>query len=216
MLAEFVGTALLLLVVVGAIGQAQRLSHDPGVQLIGASVATGAGLVAILLALGPVSGAHLNPVVTLADVILGRTRRADVPGYLIAQVLGGGLGVVVSNVMFDLDPVSIATGSRSSAALWLAEAVATFGLILAVYGVVHSGRPGAAPFAVGGYIAAAFWFTSSNGFANPALTLARTLTDTAAGLPPSSAALFVTAQLVGAAVAVAAARFFYPYVIVAP
>jgi arsenate reductase len=210
-LAELLGTAFLVAIVVGSGIFAQRLSPtDAGLQLLENSVATGAGLVALILALGSVSGAHFNPVVTLADRLFGgmSTRHAGI--YVAAQVLGGCLGAVVANVMFDLGPVTLSTHTRSSAGLWLGEVVATFGLVTVILGVVRSGRAAAVPFAVGGYIAAAYWFTSSTSFANPAVTVARTLTDTFAGISPSSVPMFVVAELVGALAAIGLARFLFP------
>jgi glycerol uptake facilitator-like aquaporin len=208
--AEAVGTALLVAIVVGSGIFAQRLSADGGLQLLENSIATGAGLVALILAFGPVSGAHFNPVVTLADRALGGLGNREVAVYIPAQVAGGCVGAIIANVMFDLPAVTLSTHVRSSSGLWLGEVVATFGLITVILGVVRSGRPSAAPFAVGGYIAAAYWFTSSTSFANPAVTIGRTLTDTFAGIRPSSAPAFIAAQLAGAGLAVVLARFLHP------
>jgi glycerol uptake facilitator-like aquaporin len=209
--AEGVGTALLVAVVVGSGIFAQRLSPgDGGLQLLENSVATGAGLIALILAFGAVSGAHFNPVVSLADRILGGLTTRELAAYVPAQVVGGCAGTVIANLMFELPAVTLSTHARSAGGLWLGEVVATFGLLTVILGVVRSGRTSAAPFAVGGYIAAAYWFTSSTSFANPAVTLARTLTDTFAGIEPSSAPAFVGAQVAGAAVAIALARFLHP------
>ena len=209
--AEAVGTALLVAIVVGSGIFAQRLSpNDIGLELLENSIATGAGLVALILAFGSVSGAHFNPVVSLADRLLGGLRTRELAVYVPAQILGGCLGAVVANVMFELDAVTWSTHTRSSSGLWLGEVVATFGLLMVIFGVVRGGRASAAPFAVGGYIAAAYWFTSSTSFANPAVTVARSLTDTFAGIRPSSVPMFVVAQLGGGVVAVALARFLYP------
>jgi glycerol uptake facilitator-like aquaporin len=209
--AEALGTALLVAVVVGSGIYAQRLSpHDPGLQLLENSIATGAGLVAIILAFGAVSGAHLNPVVTLADRLLGGlgTRAASV--YVVAQVIGGCVGAIVANLMFNLDAVNVSHHARSSGGLWLGEFVATLGLLLVILGVVRSGRASVAPFAVGGYIAAAYWFTSSTSFANPAVTIARTMSDTFAGIKPSSVPAFIFFQILGALAAVGLAKFLHP------
>jgi glycerol uptake facilitator-like aquaporin len=209
--AEAVGTALLVAIVVGSGIAAQRLSpNDVGLELLENSTATGAGLVALILALGPVSGAHFNPVVTLADRVLGgiSTRAASV--YTVAQVAGGCVGAIVANLMFKLPAVTLSTHTRSSSGLWLGELVATFGLLIVILGVVRSGRSSVAAYAVGGYIAAAYWFTSSTSFANPAVTIARTLTNTFAGISPSSAPLFVVMQILGALAAVGLARFWHP------
>lgn len=208
---EAVGTALLVAIVIGSGIAAQRFSPgEIGLQLLENSIATGAGLVALILAIGPVSGAHFNPVVTLADRLLGGISTRDAGVYATAQVLGGCVGAIVANLMFDLSAVTLSTHTRSSGALWLGEIVATFGLLLVILGVVRSGRSSVAAYAVGGYIAAAYWFTSSTSFANPAVTIARTLSNTFAGIRPSSAPMFVVMQLVGALAAVALARFWHP------
>jgi arsenate reductase len=210
--AEAVGSALLVAIVVGSGIYAQRLSpSDVGLQLLENSVATGAGLVALILAFGSVSGAHFNPVVSLADRILGGISTRDLLAYVPAQVIGGCAGAVIANLMFDLDPVTWSTHSRSGSGLWLGEVVATFGLLIVILGVVRSGRTSTAPFAVGGYIAAAYWFTSSTSFANPAVTVGRMLSNTFAGIKPSSAPAFVLAQVAGGLLAVALARFLYPH-----
>ncbi len=209
--AEFVGTAFLAAIVIGSGIAAQRLSPgNVGLQLLENSTATGAGLVALILALGPVSGAHFNPVVTLADRVLGGISTRDASVYTACQVAGGCLGAMVANLMFQLPAVTLSTHARSSGALWLSEALATFGLLLVILGVVRSGRASVAAYAVGGYIAAAYWFTSSTSFANPAVTIARTLTNTFAGIKPSSAPMFIVMQVIGALAAVCLARFWHP------
>jgi arsenate reductase len=209
--AEAVGTMLLVAIVVGSGIFAQRLSPtDTGLQLLENSTATGAGLVALILAFGSVSGAHFNPVVSLADRVLGGLTTRELAFYVPAQVVGACVGAVIANLMFELDAVALSTHTRSTGGLWLGEVVATFGLLMVILGVVRSGRASTAPFAVGGYIAAAYWFTSSTSFANPAVTVGRTLTDTFAGIKPSSAPGFIAAQLVGGAFAVVLARFLYP------
>ncbi|MEU9891143.1 MIP/aquaporin family protein [Sphaerisporangium sp. NPDC051011] len=209
--AEFLGTALLLAAVIGSGIAAQRLSPDDvGLQLLENSTATAAALVAIILALGPVSGAHLNPVVTLADRVFGALTTGQAAAYITAQLLGGAAGSVIANLMFSLPAVQISTTHRSSPGLWLGEVVATFGLLLVIFGVVRSRRPSAAPFAVGAYIGAAYWWTSSTSFANPAATLARTLTDSFAGIAPASTGAFLIAELIGAALAVLAIAILYP------
>jgi len=209
--AEALGTALLVAAVIGSGIAASELSPgDVGLQLFENAAATAAALVAIILALGPVSGAHLNPVVTIADRVFGGLTSAEAAAYVGAQLGGGALGAVVANVMFSEPAVELSTHVRSSGALWASEVVATFGLLLVIFGVVRSGRSAAAPFAVGAYIGGAYFFTSSTSFANPAVTLARTLSNTFAGIAPSSVAAFVAAQLVGAALAVGAVRVLYP------
>jgi glycerol uptake facilitator-like aquaporin len=209
--AEAVGTGFLVAIVVGSGIAAQRLSPgDTGLQLLENSTATGAGLVALILALGAVSGAHFNPVVTLADRLLGGTSTRDASVYVVAQVAGACAGVIVANLMFDLPAVELSTHTRSGGPIWLGELVATFGLVLVILGVVRSGRSSVAPYAVGGYIAAAYWFTSSTSFANPAVTIARTLTNTFAGIRPSSAPMFIVLEIAGALAAVLLARFWHP------
>jgi len=209
--AEFVGTAFLVAIVVGSGIYAQRLSpHDLGLDLLENSIATGAGLIALILAFGPVSGAHFNPVVTMADRILGGTNNRDAAVYVVVQIAGACVGAMVANLMFDLPAVDISTHTRSSSGLWLGEVVAAFGLILVILGVVRAGRASVAAFAVGGYIAAAYWFTSSTSFANPAVTIGRTLSNTFAGIAPSSVPMFIVMQVLGALVAVALGIFLFP------
>jgi glycerol uptake facilitator-like aquaporin len=210
-LAEFIGTALLLIAVIGSGIAAQRLSPtDTGLQLLENAVATGAALVAIILAVGSISGAHLNPVVSVVDAFFGGLRARELATYIFAQVAGAGVGVISGNLMFSLPAVSISTHVRSSPGLWLGEVIATFGLLLVIFGVVRSGHAAAAPFAVGAYITGAYFFTSSTSFANPAVTLARTLSDTFAGIAAGSVLPFIVAQLVGAALACATVRFLWP------
>lgn len=210
-LAEYVGTALLVTVVVGSGIAAQRLSPgDTGLQLLENAAATATGLVALILALGPVSGAHLNPVVSAVDAAFGGLDRRDLPAYVAAQVAGGLSGSILANLMFELDAVTWSATERSSWGLWLGEVVATVGLLLVIFGVVRSGRSTAAPFAVGAYIGGAYFFTSSTSFANPAVTVGRALTDTFAGIEPASVPAFVLCQLVGGALAAALIRVLYP------
>jgi arsenate reductase len=212
-LAEFIGTALLLIAVIGSGIAAQTLSpNDTGLELLENALATGAALVAIILAVGPVSGAHLNPIVSAADAIFGGLRPRELVAYAVAQLAGGVFGVIIANVMFALPAVSVSVHARSSPGLWLGEVVATFGLLLVIFGVVRGGRATAAPFAVGAYITGAYFFTSSTSFANPAVTVARTLSDTFAGIAPASVGLFVVAQIVGAALACGTIRFLWPRV----
>jgi len=164
------------------------------------------------VAVGPVSGAHLNPIVSAADAIFGGLRPRELAAYALAQVAGGAVGVLVANLMFSLPAVSVSGHARSSPGLWLGEVVATFGLLLVIFGVVRGGRATAAPFAVGAYITGAYFFTSSTTFANPAVTLARTLSDTFAGIAPASVAPFVLAQVVGAVLACTTIRYLWPRV----
>jgi arsenate reductase len=213
MLAEFIGTGLLVAAVVGSGIAAARLSPgDVGLELFENTAATVGALIAVLLALGPVSGAHFNPVVTLADRFFGGISSRDSVGYIVAQVCGGLGGSLLANAMFALPVFEASTKARSSGPLWLAETVASFGLLLVIFSVVRSGRSSAAPFAVGAYIGGAYFFTSSTSFANPAVTIARTVTNTFAGINPSSAPAFIAFQLVGGALAVAAVRLLYPHI----
>ncbi|MBO0843892.1 MAG: aquaporin [Nocardioides sp.] len=197
--AELLGTAFLVATVIGSGIAAQRLSpHDTGVQLLENSLATGAVLVALILALQPVS-ASFNPVVTLVERALGRITTRHAAWSIAAQVAGGIVGAIVANLMFDLDAVSISGHDRATGGHLLGEVVATLGLVVVVFGALRSPRIETVAFAVGGYIAAAYWFTSSTSFANPAVTIGRMLSDTFAGIAPSSVPPFVLMQLVGGA-----------------
>jgi glycerol uptake facilitator-like aquaporin len=210
-LAEFLGTALLLVAVIGSGIAAERLSPgDTGLQLLENAAATAAALVAIILAVGSVSGAHLNPVVTLVDRLLGGLDTATTAVYVGAQVVGACVGAVVANLMFDLPAIDWSTTERSGGGLWLGELVATLGLVLVVFGTVRSGRTSAVPFAVGAYIGGAYFFTSSTSFANPAVTLARTLSDTFAGIDPSSVPAFVLPQVGGGILGLVVVGLLYP------
>lgn len=213
LLAELLGTAFLLIAVVGSGIAAEVLSPgDRGLQLFESAAATGAALTALILAFGPVSGAHLNPAVTIADRAFGGLTTGAAAGYIAAQVAGAALGVVVANLMFSEPALAWSEQARSGEGLWLGETVATLGLLLVIFGIVRSGRAHTAAYAVGAYIAGAYFFTSSTSFANPAVTVARTLTDTFAGIEPSSAPAFVAFQLVGTVLAVLAIRVLHPSV----
>lgn len=210
-LAEGLGTGMLVAVVVGSGIAAERLSPgEIGLQLLENSTATALALVALILTFGSVSGAHFNPVVTLAELATGKIEAKAVAPYIGAQILGGCLGSVIANLMYELPAVDWSTKDRISAATFLSEVVATFGLLTVIFGVVRSGRSAAVPVAVAGYIGAAYWFTSSTSVANPAVALARMLSDTFAGIRPASAAAFIGAQLLGAALAVAVAHVLFP------
>ncbi|MBD3757082.1 MULTISPECIES: aquaporin [Microbacterium] len=213
--AELLGTGLLVTVVVGSGIAAQRLSSDTGLQLLENSIATAFGLGVLILLLGPVSGAHFNPAVSLADALLGRRTRAGLSLpllalYISAQILGGIGGAVLANAMFAV-PTAISTTDRATPATVLAEVVATAGLVLLIIGLARAGRsvPVVAA-AVGAYIGAAYWFTSSTSFANPAVTIGRVFTDTFAGIAPGSVLPFLGAQLVGAAAGIALAVLLFP------
>ena len=209
--AEALGTGLLVVAVIGSGIMASRLSPtDTGLQLLENAAATAAAVIGLILMFSAVSGAHFNPIVTLVDRSFGSITTRDTGLYIAAQVSGGCLGAVIANLMFEEPAVEWSTTVRSSGALWLSEIVATMGLLLVIHGCVRSGRASAVPFAVGLWIGGAYWFTSSTSFANPAVTIARTLSDTFAGIKPTSAPMFIAAQLVGAVVAVVLIRFFYP------
>jgi arsenate reductase len=209
--AEALGTGLLVAAVIGSGIAAQRLSpNNTGLQLLENSTATAGALVALILAFGSVSGAHFNPVVSLADRYFGGLTNRETGLYIAAQVVGACLGAMTANLMFGLDAINLSEKARSGGDLWFSEVIATLGLLLVIFGVVRSGRVALAPFAVAGYIAAAYWFTSSTSFANPAVTIARMLSNTFAGIEPSSVPAFVVAQLLGGALAIALAWFLYP------
>ncbi|MDH6703401.1 glycerol uptake facilitator-like aquaporin [Kitasatospora sp. MAA19] len=205
---EFVGTGALVAVVVGSGIQATKLSQDVGVQLLANSLATVFGLGVLIALLGPVSGAHFNPVVTLAAWWTGRRggegpNLREAAAYVPAQIAGAIGGAVLADAMFAEPLVAWSTHDRSAPHLWLGEVVATAGLILLIFGLARTGREHFAPVAVASYIGAAYWFTSSTSFANPAVTVGRAFTDTFAGITPASAPAFVAAQLVGLAVGLA-------------
>ncbi len=208
--AELIGTAFLVAAVIGSGIAATRLSpSDVGLQLLENSLITGAALVALILALQPVSAAF-NPVVTLVERVLGAIDTRTTAVLILAQVVGGILGAVLANLMFGLSAVSISAHDRSGSGLWLGEVIATLGLILVVFGTVRSGRSVSVAYAVGGYITAAYWFTSSTSFANPAVTVARMFSDTFAGIAPASVPLFVLMQLLGGLAALALVKVLYP------
>lgn len=203
--AEFLGTSFLLAAVVGSGIMGDRLSGgNVGLALLANSVATGAALVALILALGPISGAHFNPVVTLAEAMQSRMGWSEVPAYLAAQLAGAFAGVAAAHAMFGLPLFFASHHARNGVALLWSEFVATFGLLAVILGCARA-RSSAVAYCVGAYIAAAYWFTASTSFANPAVTLARAASDTFAGIRPADTAGFVAAQLAGGA---AAALFF--------
>jgi arsenate reductase len=210
--AEALGTALLVVAVVGSGIAASRLSaNDLGLQLLENAAATACALIGLILMFGSVSGAHFNPVVSVLDRMLGTTTTRDTGLYIVAQVIGGCLGAMLANVMFELPAVELSTTDRSSPALWLSEVVATVTLLLLIQGCVRTGRAQVIPFAVGAWIGGAYWFTSSTSFANPAVTVARTLSDTFAGIAPSSAPMFIVMQVIGMVIAFGLVRLFYPH-----
>jgi L-amino acid N-acyltransferase YncA/glycerol uptake facilitator-like aquaporin len=208
--AEAVGTAFLLAAVVGSGIMGERLAGgNVAVTLLANTLATGAALVALILAFGPISGAHLNPAVTLADAALGGLAWSEVPLYIGAQVAGALGGVATAHVMFELPLFFASAQARAGSAQVFSEFVATFGLLAVIWGCARS-RSTAVPFAVAGYITAAYWFTASTSFANPAVTLARSASDTFAGIRPSDTPAFIAAQLVGAAAATGLFRWLVP------
>jgi len=211
LLAELLGSALLAALVIGSGIAAQTLSPgEAGLQLFENAAATAAGLFAIILMFGPVSGGHFNPVVSFADARLGGLSWRDAGAYLPAQVAGCALGAIVANGMFSLAAVSISTHHRASPAHLFSEVIATAGLVLVIFALARSRRTAMAPAAVGAYIGAAYFFTSSASFANPAITVGRTLSNTFAGIAPASVPGFVAAQIVGGACAVLAVYVLYP------
>ncbi len=222
LLAEGVGTALLVTTVVGSGIAAQRLSpQDTGLQLLENSITTAFGLAVLILLLGPVSGAHLNPLVSAADWLLGPRARAglgagEVLGYVTVQIIGGILGALLANAMFELPMVQISERVRTGGGQWLGEIVATAGLVALIFALARTRRSapigsiGLTAAAVGAYIGAANWFTSSTSFANPAVTVGRMLSDTFAGIAPASVPAFVLAQVVGATLGIALVVALYP------
>ncbi|GHF44702.1 arsenate reductase [Amycolatopsis bartoniae] len=211
LVAEYLGSLLLAALVIGSGIAAQRLSPgDTGLQLAENAAATAAGLFAIILMFGPVSGAHFNPVVSFVDAAFGGLPWRHALAYLPAQVAGCASGAVLANLMFGASAVSISTTHRATAAHGLSEVVATIGLILVIFSLARSGRAERAAAAVGAYIGAAYWFTSSTSFANPAITIGRMFSDTFAGIAPSSTPMFVAAQAIGGGLALLLVRALYP------
>ncbi len=208
--AEALGTAFLLAVVVGSGIMGERLAGgNVALALLANSFATGTALAALILTFGPISGAHFNPVVTLADAGLGGIAWREAPLYVAAQILGAFAGAAAAHLMFGEPLFSVSQHARAGAAQWGSEFVATFGLLAVILGGARR-RPETVAFAVGAYIAAAYWFTASTSFANPAVTLARAASDTFAGIRPQDAPAFIGAQLLGAAAATAAMRWLTP------
>jgi len=208
--AEFLGTALLLATVVGSGIMAERLAGgNVALALLANTLATGSALIALILAFGPISGAHFNPAVTLADALLKGIPWRETPAYIAAQTTGAIAGVLAAHLMFGLPLVTLSTHIRSGPAQVFSEFIATFGLLSVIWGCSRS-RPAAVPFAVGAYITAAYWFTASTSFANPAVTLARCLSNTFAGIRPNDVFPFIVAQLAGAFAATALFRWLLP------
>jgi len=211
--AEMLGSAFLAAVVIGSGIAAQQLSPDNvGLQLFENAAATAAGLFALILMIGPISGAHFNPVVSFVDAAFGGLRWRDAVAYLLAQVAGCTVGAIVANEMFSKAAISISTKHRASGAHFLSEVVATLGLLLVIFALARSHQSHAAPAAVAAYIGAAYFFTSSTSFANPAITVGRMFSNTFAGIAPASVPTFVIAQVVGAVLAIGVIRTLYPKV----
>lgn len=207
---EFLGTAFLVAAVVGSGVMGEHLAGgNAAIALLANTIATGAALLALILAFGPVSGAHLNPVVSLADAMEGGLTFREAVRYMAAQVSGGIAGTLAANAMFGLPIVSLSHHARSGGAQFLSECIATFGLLCVIWGCSRT-RAAMVPVGVASYIAAAYWFTSSTSFANPAVTIARTLSDTFAGIRPADAPLFIAAQFAGGIAATLLFRWLYP------
>ncbi|HEY1894618.1 MAG TPA: MIP/aquaporin family protein [Terracidiphilus sp.] len=214
--AEFVGTLLLLAAVVGSGIMGDRLAGGSvAIALLANTLATGAALIAIILAFGPISGAHLNPAVTLADAWIGGMPWSETPLYILAQTSGAVAGVAVAHLMFGLAVFSVSAHARSGPAQVFSEFIATFGLLAVIWGCVRS-RPAAVPFAVGAYITGAYWFTASTSFANPAVTVARSFTNTFTGIRPVDAPWFVVAEFAGAFAATLLFEWLVPRLLVSP
>src|SRR5438477_11826056 len=211
LLAELLGSAFLAAVVIGSGIAAQRLSPgETGLELLENAAATAAGLFAIILMFGPVSGGHFNPVVSFVDAAFGGLRWREAAAYLPAQVAGCIAGTVTANLMFALSAVTVSGTDRASAAHFLSEVIATLGLLLVIFALARSGRPQVTPAAVGAYIGAAYFFTSSASFANPAITVGRMFSDTFPGIAPGSVLSFIGAQAIGGALAVVVIKALYP------
>ena len=207
---EWLGTAFLLAAVVGSGIMAERLAGGNGaIALLCNTLPTGAMLVVLILVFGPLSGAHLNPAVSIGFALRGELAWPAATVYIAAQIFGAAIGVWAAHLMFELPVWQFSLTARSGFGQWLAEAVATFGLLLTVLGCVAQ-RPDAVPYAVGLYITAAYWFTASTSFANPAVTIARSLSDTFAGIAPAGVPAFIVAQLAGAVAAVVLGRWLWP------
>lgn len=208
--AEALGTAFLLMAIVGPGILAMKTSgNNVAMGVMAVAAAVFAVLAALIAMFAPISGAHFNPAVTLMVAALGDLKWKEVPGYVAAQLVGGGLGVVITNLMFELPAVTLSTTARTGGGQWLGEFVATFGLFMTIWGIARL-RPAALPFAVAGYVFGAVWFTSSTCFANPAVTAARALTDTLTGIRPVDVLPFVASQLAGAAAATAFFQWLVP------
>jgi arsenate reductase len=209
LLAEAIGTGLLIVAVIGSGIMAERLTDIVALQLLCNAVATGGALVALILIFAPVSGASFNPVVGIVGIFTGEATIRDTALYAVAQTVGGCIGAVIANLMFDLDAVNISEKVRSGSGILFSEVVATVGLLVVIYGTIRAHRANLVPFTVAAWITGAYFFTSSTSLANPAVTVARSLSNTFAGIAPESVPMFVLMQLVGAALAVATIKFVF-------
>ena len=209
LLAEAIGTGLLIVAVIGSGIMAERLTDIVALQLLCNAIATGGALVALILIFAPVSGASFNPVVGIVGIFTGEATIRDTAFYAIAQTVGGCVGAVIANLMFDLDAINISEKVRSGSGVLLSEVVATVGLLVVIYGTIRAQRANLVPFTVAAWITGAYFFTSSTSLANPAVTVARSLSNTFAGIAPESVPMFVLMQLIGAMLAVATIKFVF-------
>jgi arsenate reductase len=209
LLAEAIGTGLLIVAVIGSGIMAERLTDIVALQLLCNAIATGGALVALILIFAPVSGASFNPVVGIVGIFTGEATIRDTAFYAIAQTVGGCVGAVIANLMFDLDVINISEKVRSGSGVLLSEVVATVGLLVVIYGTIRAQRANLVPFTVAAWITGAYFFTSSTSLANPAVTVARSLSNTFAGIAPESVPMFVLMQLIGAMLAVATIKFVF-------
>ena len=208
-LAEAIGTGLLIVAVIGSGIMAERLTDIVALQLLCNAIATGGALVALILIFAPVSGASFNPVVGIVGIFTGEATIRDTAFYAIAQTVGGCVGAVIANLMFDLDAINISEKVRSGSGVLFSEVVATVGLLVVIYGTIRAQRANLVPFTVAAWITGAYFFTSSTSLANPAVTVARSLSNTFAGIAPESVPMFVLMQLIGAVLAVATIKFVF-------
>ena len=209
LVAEAIGTGLLIVAVIGSGIMAERLTDIVALQLLCNSIATGGALVALILIFSPVSGASFNPVVGIVGIFTGEATIRDTAFYAIAQTVGGCVGAVIANLMFDLDAINISEKVRSGSGILLSEVVATVGLLVVIYGTIRAQRANLVPITVAAWITGAYFFTSSTSLANPAVTVARSLSNTFAGIAPESVPMFVLMQLIGAVLAVATIKFVF-------
>lgn len=210
LLAESLGTALLIIAVVGSGIMATQLTDDVALQLLANASATVGALIALILMFGSISGAHFNPIVTAASCVLDRRPWRELAPYFFAQTVGGCIGTAIANLMFDLETFGLSTKIREGSGIWLGEVVATFGLLLVIFLIAKGPRADMVPFAVGVWIGGAYWFTSSTSLANPAVTIARSLSDSFAGIAPESVPRFIVMQVIGLAIAIPVIRALQP------